>query len=578
MVGIKNREKGRERLCSVNVNPFFVKGLRMKTYSMWMAGAVATAALWSGSLADAALLTYDLRIAGGGKAASVAAVNDVVNLELWAILSTDNTNPNDKFTIGMGSIKSSNGGLLGNLSSTLVSPYAGAGVSANGTPTTLLDADGDTDIGGPLPSDTGTFNGLIADGGINGQSGQQFKLANLTFTVSSLASSTNLNFIPRVKTGGTVASRQVHKFTIDGANFSLEGTNANVGIGTDVVISQLVSGNNSQILIDAADSSSTVTGASDKAVSFGNLLKGATVSSAVSLGKTGTDATTYTATAGGSATSTFAGGNIAAGPQTINGSVGISTAAYNGSAIGTVTIDNTAGDSAAGGKGSADANDVFNVSANVGNAVVGVTTGTFGTALTAPVAPAGSYAGLASRTTQGVNGALGNEAEIADGANSAGNDTVSMAWRTRTAGETFPNDPPVLSDVVDLTGIAAGDLFVLKMYYKAGDVPVSIPESTLALGWNDIGFDGWENAVTGNTGGTATRINGSWTVIGGLDAGDLGKYGVDDTDVNYNGVNYGGYVWAVLNHNSEFAVIPEPASLGLLALGGLALLGRRRRA
>ena len=49
----------------------------------------------------------------------------------------------------------------------------------------------------------------------------------------------------------------------------------------------------------------------------------------------------------------------------------------------------------------------------------------------------------------------------------------------------------------------------------------------------------------------------------------LGSWGVDST---------GNTVWAVLNHNSQFAVlIPEPASLLLLGLAGLALLKRQRK-
>jgi hypothetical protein len=40
-------------------------------------------------------------------------------------------------------------------------------------------------------------------------------------------------------------------------------------------------------------------------------------------------------------------------------------------------------------------------------------------------------------------------------------------------------------------------------------------------------------------------------------------------------------VWVVLDHNSEFAVVPEPATLAFLMFGGLSMAGagiiRRRR-
>jgi hypothetical protein len=35
--------------------------------------------------------------------------------------------------------------------------------------------------------------------------------------------------------------------------------------------------------------------------------------------------------------------------------------------------------------------------------------------------------------------------------------------------------------------------------------------------------------------------------------------------------------WAVVNHNSDWAVVPEPGTLGLAALGALAMRKVRRR-
>ena len=93
------------------------------------------------------------------------------------------------------------------------------------------------------------------------------------------------------------------------------------------------------------------------------------------------------------------------------------------------------------------------------------------------------------------------------------------------------------------------------------------------LAWLDP-VDGWENAVLGNFGGTNSFAGvGAWTDTGapGL-ADDLGRWGIDPS------LNQ---VWAVLNHNSQFAVlaVPEPSSFALAAFGllGLALVSRRRR-
>ncbi len=124
---------------------------------------------------------------------------------------------------------------------------------------------------------------------------------------------------------------------------------------------------------------------------------------------------------------------------------------------------------------------------------------------------------------------------------------------------------PAASSVADVSGMS-GDTYVLQITY---DPTVAIElfgsEENVRLMW----FDGveWINAVDGNVGGLANFV-GNASYNADLDF-VLGNYGID-TENNE--------VWAVINHNSLFAVtVPEPSTLLLLggSLFGLFLANRR---
>jgi hypothetical protein len=116
------------------------------------------------------------------------------------------------------------------------------------------------------------------------------------------------------------------------------------------------------------------------------------------------------------------------------------------------------------------------------------------------------------------------------------------------------------SDVFTLSGVpvvsgSETDIFVLELSMTGVD------EGSM-LGWLNADNE-WVNAVDGNTNGLSLFVAGAWNASYGL-----GTYGVDVATNT---------VWAVLNHNSEFAIIPEPGSCALVIVGALFFAGRRRR-
>ncbi len=147
--------------------------------------------------------------------------------------------------------------------------------------------------------------------------------------------------------------------------------------------------------------------------------------------------------------------------------------------------------------------------------------------------------------------------------------TVNMQWRARYESELELDDGGLVSDVLDLTGIAAlgggaTDEFVLAMSYQS-----SLPAY---LAYWDAAIDEWIPAVDGNFGGTANYL--------GETAFLAGTHGLGDYGYQYDAGNDTWYAWAVLNHNSQFAVfaVPEPGTwLLLLSAFACGALLRRRR-
>jgi len=167
----------------------------------------------------------------------------------------------------------------------------------------------------------------------------------------------------------------------------------------------------------------------------------------------------------------------------------------------------------------------------------------------------------------GTGGNLENSARITDGDQSA-KIGAGNAGAATSMTATFNQ-----ANRLSLEGID-GSTFGLLM---SDTLPDSMVASEAFLGWYDPADGEIKNAVVGNQGIVGTLAgfhemsfeafladNGGWNATT-----MLGAYG---TDLLID------EVWAVIDHNSEFTVVPEPAAVGLIfGLVGWIFVCRRRR-
>jgi autotransporter-associated beta strand protein len=330
-----------------------------------------------------------------------------------------------------------------------------------------------------------------------------------------------------VNANSTSFNAQGGRFNLNGFNQTVGGLTGTTGTALGIVTNDKAAASTS-ILTVSNTADYTYNGIIANAITGGNL-------GVTALAKSGAGTQTLTGASTYSGGTTINGGTLSAGNSAALGT-GIVTVNSGGTLLvqAGVNIANTV--TVAGG--------AYNKSLSSGAAYNYAATSSF----------AGGQADTTASLIAGTAGAARTLSTSFAGTSAAGNDGIRS------------------SDVFNLSGTGT-DLFALQLQIT------SIPANSI-LGWDNAGT--WVNAVDGNTGNNALLAQqgylGSFSSFQSLYGTDLSTYvGAYGLDISAN------TVWAVLNHNSDFAVVtavPEPSACILVGAGlmGLWFLRRRKRA
>jgi hypothetical protein len=182
---------------------------------------------------------------------------------------------------------------------------------------------------------------------------------------------------------------------------------------------------------------------------------------------------------------------------------------------------------------------------------------------------------IAAGTSYGESGYVGTAMAILSGTNGSTLKTydgraltkdVNIGWAPKVNGPAnAQSDVLSIIGMTDVGNVDLTDTFALSLTFVGGSInPTDLSSYYIAT---QDATGNWINTVDLNFGGTKNFIVGAFDASYGL-----GTYGIDASTNT---------AWAVINHNSDFAVIPEPSTyaaiVGALALGFVVIRRRNQR-